>query len=180
MLIKPAELRNDEWNKEIAEFVRAAMVFKPMSRLMASRFTSSSTTLPASSETSAPMLSKPTEKPEDPAVAAAKLNMYGPMTRSVTDFFPTRLLCKRFNVKDPHPTAAGENEPKETTDVSLINAEAVKELKREARGAGTYELAPLPIEESVEVHADRNEVLEGERAAEEVFKSIFGDDSDEE
>ena len=153
-----------------------------MSRLMASRFTSSSTTLPASSETNAPILTVPTEKPEDPAVAAAKLNMYGHMTRSVTDFYPTRLLCKRFNVKDPHPVPAAEEEGKETAaaDVSLINADVVKELKREARGAGAYDLAPIAAEESVEVRADRNEVLEGKRAGEEVFKSIFGDDSDEE
>src|SRR5271169_3114501 len=104
----------DEWNRELAEFVRAAMVFKPMSRVMASRFTSSSSSLPPSSEGNTPMLSIPTEKPEDPAVAAAKLNMYGYMTRSTTEFFPTRLLCKRFNVKDPHPNAAGEEAPKET------------------------------------------------------------------
>jgi G patch domain-containing protein 1 len=173
-------MRDEEWNREVSEFVRAAMVFQPMSRLMATRFTSSSTTLPASSETDASMLVKPAEKPEDPAVAAAKMNMYGYMTRSVSDFYPTRLLCKRFNVKDPHPVTAGEEEQKEETDKSLINADAVKELKREARGTGSYDLAALPIEESVEIRADRNEVLEGERAGEEVFKSIFGDDSDEE
>jgi G patch domain-containing protein 1 len=168
-----------EWNKELSEFVRAAMVFKPMSRLMASRFTSSSTSLPGS-ESTTPIISVPVEKPEDPAFAAAKINMYGPLTRSVTDFFPTRLLCKRFNVKDPHPVAAGEEENKETVDTSLINAEAVKELKREARSGGIYDLTPLEPEESVEVHTDRNEILEGERAGEEVFKSIFGEDSDDE
>lgn len=176
-------MRDDEWNKEISEFVRAAMVFKPMSRLMASRFTSSSSTiLQASSDSDTPMLVKPAEKPEDPAVAAAKLNMYGHMTRSVADFYPTRLLCKRFNVKDPHPATTGEEEPKEEVDKSLINAEAVKELKREARGVatGTYDLAPIAQEKSVEIQVDRNEILEGERAGEEVFKSIFGDDSDDE
>ena len=170
----------DEWNKEVSEFVRAAMVFKPMSRLMATRFTSSSSTiLPGSSDSSTPLLSKPLEKPEDPAEAAAKINMYGYLTRSITDFFPTRLLCKRFNVKDPHPVGAAEEENKETVDTSLINAEAVQELKREAR-TGTYELANVEIYEPVEVHADKNEILEGERAGEEVFKSIFGEDSDEE
>lgn len=105
--------------------------------------------------------------------------MYGYLTRSTTDFYPTRLLCKRFNVKDPHPVAAGEEEPKETVDTSLINAEAVAELKREARGAGQYDLANVEPDIPVEVHADKNEVLEGERVAEEVFKSIFGDDSDD-
>lgn len=156
------------------------MVFKPMSRLMASRFTSSSSSLPASSDTTTPLIHVPAEKTEDPAEAAAKINMYGYLTRSTTDFYPTRLLCKRFNVKDPHPMAAGEEEPKEKEDTSLINAEAVKELKREARGIGTYDLANIEPEEAVEINADRNEVLEGERAADEVFKSIFGDDSDDE
>jgi G patch domain-containing protein 1 len=167
----------DEWNHELSEFVRAAMVFKPMSRLMASRFTSS-TTLAATSDSKTP-LTVPVEKPEDPAVAAAKINMYGPLTRSTTEFYPTRLLCKRFNVKDPHPVGATEEENKETVDTSLINAETVKELKREARAAGTYELANIEPQETVEVYADRNEILEGERAGEEVFKSIFGDISDE-
>lgn len=170
----------DEWNHELSEFVRAAMVFKPMSRLMASRFTSSSTTLPTTSDSKAPLITVPAEKPEDPAVAAAKINMYGPLTRSTTEFYPTRLLCKRFNVKDPHPIGAAEEENKEALDTSLINAEAVKELKREARAASTYELANIEPQETVEVHADRNEILEGERAGDEVFKSIFGDISDEE
>jgi G patch domain-containing protein 1 len=171
---------NDDWNKELAEFVRAAMVFKPMSRLMATRFTSSSSSTLLPSDPNAPLLTVPTEKPEDPAIAAAKLNMYGYLTRSTTDFFPTRLLCKRFNVKDPHPVGAAEEEQKETVDTSLINAEAVKELKREARTTGTYDLANVEIDVPVEIHVDRNEVLEGERAGEEVFKSIFGEDSDEE
>jgi len=177
-------MKDDEWENEIGEFVRAAMVFKPMSRLMASRFTSSSSTILPGSDgtaTTTPLLSTPVPKPEDPAEAAAKINMYGYMTRSTTEFYPTRLLCKRFNVKDPHPVAAGEEETKEKEDTSLINAEAVKELKREARGVmGQYDIANVEIEQAVEVHADRNEVLEGERAAEDVFKSIFGDDSDDE
>lgn len=151
-----------------------------MSRLMATRFTSSSTFLPGSSDSNdVPLISKPTKEPEDPAFAAAKINMYGPLTRTKTDFFPTRLLCKRFNVKDPHPNTAGEENNKDLEDRSLINTEAVKELKREAKGAGTYDLAPIEPEESVEVLPDRNEILEGQRAGEELFKSIFGEASDE-
>src|SRR5579859_1746463 len=174
----------EEWNRELSEFVRAAMVFKPMSKLMASRFTSSSSTfLPAStSSPDTPLISKPAEKPEDPAEAAAKINMYGYLTRTTPEFYPTRLLCKRFNVKDPHPVPAGEEENKAAVDTSLVNAEAVKELKREARGvaSGTYDLASVEVDIPVEVHPDRNEVLEGERVGEEIFKSIFGEDSDEE
>ena len=172
-----------EWDSELSEFVRAAEVFKPMSRLMATRFTSSST-FPAGSQSEStpttPLLTKPAEKLEDPAVAAAKINMFGPMTRSTTEFYPTRLLCKRFNVKDPHPVPGAE-ETKEHVDVTLVNSDALKELKNQARnvGSGSYDLADVKMEEFVEVHADRNEILEGERAVDEVFKSIFGEDSDD-
>jgi hypothetical protein len=46
------------------EFVCAAMVFKPMSRLMATRFTSSSSTILPGSDSSTPLISIPVEKPE--------------------------------------------------------------------------------------------------------------------
>lgn len=96
----------DDWASELHEFARAAEVFKPMSGMMASRFTSASSELkdsPDAPESSGdnPLLSKPAEKPEDPAVAAAKIGMFGPMTRSTISFYPGRLLCKRFNVKPP-------------------------------------------------------------------------------
>jgi G patch domain-containing protein 1 len=154
-----------------------------MSKLMASRFTSASTSSPPNSDGSTTPTGKayvPAPKIEDPAVEAAKMNMYGRLTRSVTDFFPTRLLCKRFNVKDPHPVPTEEDETKEVADTTLINAEKVAELKNAMRNAGgTYELRPVEKEQVVEVQPDRNEILEGERAGEEVFRSIFGDDSDD-
>jgi G patch domain-containing protein 1 len=95
----------DEWVNEMQEFARAAEVFKPMTGIMASRFTSASSGPKVASD--APdrpgdsPLSRPTEKPDTPAVAAAKIGMFGQMTRSSISFFPSRLLCKRFNVKPP-------------------------------------------------------------------------------
>ena len=73
-----------------------------------------------------------------------------------------------------------EDEMKEV-DTTLINADMVAELKSAARNVGgTYELRSVEKEvEVVEVQPDRNEILEGERAGEEVFRSIFGDDSDD-
>ena len=154
---------------------------------MASRFTSSSTNiLPGSDGSTATTtaLTAPPPKLEDPAFEAAKMNMYGRLTRTITDFYPTRLLCKRFNVKDPHPVPAGDEETtKEVLDTTLINAEKVQELKREARAfnkSGTYDLAPIESHGPTEIEPDRNEILEGERAGEEVFRSIFGDDTDDE
>ena len=37
------------------------------------------------------------------AESAARMNMFGPLTRTKVDFYPNRLLCKRFNVANPHP-----------------------------------------------------------------------------
>ncbi|KAL4985822.1 hypothetical protein BDW68DRAFT_164416 [Aspergillus falconensis] len=96
----------NEWVTELEEFARAAEVFKPVSGVMASRFTSASSgpkgaSDEAKTDTNAALLSKPSEKPEDPAIAAAKIGMFGSMTRTTISFYPTRLLCKRFNVKPP-------------------------------------------------------------------------------
>ena len=107
-------MSTDDWVKEMNEFARAAQIFKPMTGMMASRFTSASSSAPTSlqqessqksagtgNDDTASALSTPAPKPTDPAEEAATLGMYGPLTRSTAHFFPTRLLCKRFNVKPP-------------------------------------------------------------------------------
>ncbi|KAL3480134.1 hypothetical protein BJX99DRAFT_220775 [Aspergillus californicus] len=105
----------DEWVAELHEFTRAAEVFKPVSGVMASRFTSASAGLKGTPDEVKPdsdaLLSKPSEKPEDPATAAAKIGMFGPMTRTNISFYPTRLLCKRFNVKPPSHVQVDPGEP---------------------------------------------------------------------
>ncbi|KAK1776739.1 hypothetical protein QBC45DRAFT_444086, partial [Copromyces sp. CBS 386.78] len=102
---KPKKLTDEEWLREFHEFFNCARIFKPMTGFMASRFTTSSSTKPATATTgdatSKEVLSRPPPKPEDPAEEAARLGMFGTMTRSTTDFYPTRLLCKRFGVKPP-------------------------------------------------------------------------------
>ncbi|KAI1175934.1 hypothetical protein F4777DRAFT_295234 [Nemania sp. FL0916] len=96
-----------DWLRELHEFVSCARIFKPMTGLMASRFTTSTSTAnPNGKEVGEGgkgenLLHVPPEKPKDPAEEAARLGMYGAMTRSVTAFFPTRLLCKRFGVRAP-------------------------------------------------------------------------------
>ncbi|KAI9373069.1 DUF1604-domain-containing protein [Aspergillus egyptiacus] len=199
----------DEWITELHEFTRAAEVFKPVSGVMASRFTSASSGPKESSDDTASntdtLLSKPGDKPEDPAIAAAKIGMFGPMTRSIVSFYPTRLLCKRFNVKppghvqiDPGESAAGStsgtrfksagyqtaNQPRE-----LVSKDVMDQLLMEAGGGGGSlapasrgeQAAPVPtVKPEVVIEADRNEALEGERPGEAVFKAIFGSDDEEE
>jgi len=40
---------------------------------------------------------------EDHQAIAASMKMFGKMTRKEEDWFPENLLCKRFNLRQPHP-----------------------------------------------------------------------------
>ncbi|KAI1772300.1 DUF1604-domain-containing protein [Hypoxylon cercidicola] len=114
---RPAGVKTEDYARELREFYGCARIFKPMTGAMASRFTTSTSKLvgggpPSSDER---LLSRPAPKPKDPAEEAARMGMYGSMTRSVADFYPTRLLCKRFNVRPPahvQPDQPGQAEGK--------------------------------------------------------------------
>ncbi|KAL1961963.1 hypothetical protein VTN77DRAFT_744 [Rasamsonia byssochlamydoides] len=203
----------EEWVTEMQEFARAAEVFKPISGIMASRFTSASSAptkasdMPDSSTSSDTLLTRPRTKPEDPAEEAAKIGMFGPMTRSTLSFYPSRLLCKRFNVKPPShvqldpgefpgaegghdrsrfPTAAHQAGGGSRLD--LVSQDVMNQLAREsglgsrAMPAATDAEKPTLVEtrEKIVIEPERNEALEGERPGEAVFKAIFGSDEEEE
>lgn len=115
--------------------------------------------------------------------------MYGPVTRSIIEFFPTRLLCKRFNVRLPdHVNTTGGNEkgglggwePTGTANRDLVSKGQLTEMMRAARGDETYVLPEEVKKMAPMVDTETNEALEGERAGEEVFKAIFGDSDGEE
>jgi G patch domain-containing protein 1 len=199
-----------DWAKELQEFAHAAQVFKPTTGIMASRFTSSSSSiLPGSEENVGgdSLLRKPVAKPEDPAEQAAKLGMYGPMTRSSFPFYPSRLLCKRFNVKPPPDVPHGDDanagpynskgrveEPVSKLSMDKMMQEVLSRgapiLKRpDWMSAATQEPAqaeaatvttPAPSTGHATVDVEQNEALAQERASEDVFKAIFGDSDDEE
>jgi G patch domain-containing protein 1 len=190
-----------DWVKELQEFAHAAQVFKPTTGIMASRFTSSSSsTMGGSASGSADdtLIRQPAEKPQDPAEQAAKLGMYGPMTRTSFPFHPSRLLCKRFNVKPP-PDMPSSSEFDQHDGFKAKTEEAVSKsamdkmlqevltngpaLQRPAwMGQPDQEPAPtataLPTEHAT-VDVEKNEALAKERASEDVFKAIFGDDDDD-
>lgn len=204
----------DDWVAELEEFTRGAEVFKPMSGIMASRFTSASTGPKSTSETPDPtadpqLLTKPAEKPEDPAVSAAKIGMFGQMTRSTLSFYPSRLLCKRFNVKPPaHVELDPRAENPEATSAGpfagsggrfqsagcqapsgakeLVPKEVMDQLVTESgvgRQASSEFQGPggFRNEPETAVKPEQNAAIEGERPGEAVFKAIFGsDDEDEE
>jgi G patch domain-containing protein 1 len=182
-------MSKEDWLKELREFANCAQIFKPMSGMMATRFTSSTAApkLASDAPDTQELLSKPATKPEDPAEQAAKMGMYGPMTRTSTTWYPTRLLCKRFNVQPPahvqpgstkHDEAAPRNMASELVSQSAINSMmAGEQLWKDKEESD--EVVPEMKKEEIVVDADKNEALEGQRAGEAVFKAIFGDDSDD-
>lgn len=115
-----------EFRKELEDYVRAAQVFRPVSASMAGRFQSAAVVEVVGNgqeglrrvgegkkgeeaENSAETyLTRPKseEEKEEPLSAkdhAARSGMFGPLTREVKPWQPSRLLCKRFGVKDPNP-----------------------------------------------------------------------------
>lgn len=188
---QPAKMTSDEWIQEMNEFYNVARIFRPMTGSMASRFTTSKTPTEMATGSDGKagedgLISKPAGKPEDPAEAAAKMGMYGQMTRLVCDFYPSRLLCKRFNVKPPaHVQADPDVSSRDAQMLGLAPMAGVvgpSSKTSEVRDVS----GPLEASSSVEnkqavvvVDTERNEALEGKRAGEEVFKAIFGDSSDD-
>lgn len=209
--LREENMTKDEWIIEMQEFAQAAQVFKPVNGLIASRFTSSSLQPQGTPDTGSgtstdSLLTKPAAKPEDPAEAAAKLGMFGPMTRSVQTFYPTRLLCKRFNVKppaivqpEPGDDSSQHGPPKApnfqpygfqtppNADVVPVAKPAERQLLQELRpphraGLEIQVTNTGVAEEEVPVvmNAERNDALEAERPGEAVFKAIFGSDDENE
>ena len=102
------DAKDEDWVKEMQEFAHAATIFKPMSGAMASRFTSSASSPKVADVSTTKQVDEPAKdgllrqgKAKTAAEEAAEMEMFGPLTRSVQNWFPTRLLCKRFNVKPP-------------------------------------------------------------------------------
>lgn len=226
----PGPTSNDDWAKEMHEFAHAAQIFKPMTGMMASRFTSSSSaptlasdnvksSSAASTENNAtggkdaPELLSAGGKAKTPAEEAAAVGMYGPLTRSVDNFYPTRLLCKRFNIKPPAhvqldpgdglPSEKGATAPPPTTHstampqkrLELVGKKDMDDLRMSAGGGGGMRtsVGGLKADEDggtgkggVErgkeevVDPERNEAIEKERPGEEIFRAIFGSDSEDE
>ncbi|KAJ3022865.1 hypothetical protein HKX48_005066 [Thoreauomyces humboldtii] len=118
----PKELTGQSIAHETLEFSKAAQIFKPLSSLMASRFTSAS----QSTE-----LSHVPAKLLDIQNGAADMNMYGSLTRSRAEWRPERLLCKRFNIADPY-AAGRKKEKKQDEEGDAEREKGMKEREREA------------------------------------------------
>lgn len=205
----------DEVNKELAAFAASARIFKPMSYAMSSRFTSGSSALAASDMKQAkpglhlfdaskgPQFAKATTEVEvaqelTPREQAAKEGRYGPLTRIVKDFYPVKLVCKRFHVADPHPDGppegSGTSTPKASygLDSALPKNDAAWESHFIHQPGTDKENTPPPPEEvgervprtiaEVGMADDINQgrdILTYTKPSIDIFKAIFASDDED-
>lgn len=156
----PEGLTYDEAMKEMDEFAQSARIFRPISAMMSGRFTSSNFTSCSIEQTTfegglkteeqwrkekeikdkeaAAAAAQPAKTPSSQEAEAAAMKMFGQLTRTVKPFYPARLVCKRFNVRNPHPNhvpgeADGSAGRTQAGSKEALSEEAVEDMLR-ARG----------------------------------------------
>ncbi|KIM22837.1 hypothetical protein M408DRAFT_28381 [Serendipita vermifera MAFF 305830] len=201
-----------DFNAELEGFAQAARIFKPMSTAMANRFRSST----GVETTAQPQegLYQPTEEAyaqheaktvgaekmqleETPKEHAAKMGMYGTMTREQSDWMPAKLLCKRFRVPPPKISAsdaAGDDSntgqhhsspypapPSSSMDIDVADeGEHIRVVTSEnagtGDGSGKRDMANIGLGED---DTQGRETLTYERPAMDIFKAIFASDEED-
>ena len=193
---------------EMSEFAKAAALFRPVSGAMAGRFTSAAVLelgpniveglyTPSADQASAETSQEPNveedkeeKKEEEPKVYAARIGMYGSMTREVKPWQPAKLLCKRFGVKDPNPEMHFD-----TPEASTSGTADVSQATGATSGAGGVEtggvtdVQPGPAVppgkrdlENIGLGEDDgqgDDILTYERPPMNIFKAIFASDDEE-
>ncbi|CAG8654042.1 15352_t:CDS:2, partial [Acaulospora colombiana] len=200
-----------DFNSELESFAKAAQIFKPMSAAMASRFRSSTTVEAAPQQREG--LYQPTEEAyakhksqaEDAAVKrmeveetpkehAAKLGMFGAMTREQKDWAPARLLSKRFGVRPPkvnEPNISETELPQGdmtgvTSSSSLISTGAnltssggaIRVVAADVNSSEVEKKMPAQIGLG-EDDSQGRDTLTYERPGMDIFKAIFASDEED-
>lgn len=190
------------FNKELEDYAKAAAMFKPMSDAMAGRFTTAAHVEQAKNvpeglifikaEPDAVDMTKETaeesktEEELSPKAQAARVGMFGALTREVKPWRPDRLLCKRFGVKEPelHASETDQSTQKTAADtytktdleVAVAAERAHAEQERAAAGNGPRDLANVGLGED---ETQGRDTLTYERPAMDVFKAIFASDDED-
>ena len=119
-----------EWERqrELDEFACASVLYRPLSNAISSRFTRASiiTTDIENKHENKTSSETDSDKPDD--VKAAKLGMYGKLTRTIIDWYPDKILCKRFNIPDPYPSSKLKGVPSRSKKKSSIFAANIAEI----------------------------------------------------
>ncbi|KAF3801681.1 G patch domain-containing protein 1 [Colletotrichum gloeosporioides] len=197
--IKPSDMTDDDFVKEIGEFYGCAQLFKPMTGFMATRFTTASTGSKQLATSSGSELAtdvgvrKVTAAPAhlDAAKEAARVGMYGRMTRLTEDFFPGRLLCKRFNVQPPaHVQSDFEPGVATATAASIMRShspllppsadkmDSSPGIRQETAAIIDLACSREATKPTLDLSRSEGSAKEVARSNDNVFKAIFGPQDD--
>ncbi|CAB0000370.1 unnamed protein product, partial [Nesidiocoris tenuis] len=97
--IQPKAMSEWERERERTEFEQAAKLYRPLSGMMADRFARAE--LPDESLDPLKPVEKMLHRVPAAMIEAAKSKMFGKLTRTIDDWAPVSLLCKRMNVAEP-------------------------------------------------------------------------------
>lgn len=203
--------KENEFAKELSDYAKNATIFKPVSATMSGRFASASVVQLAPTvkgglykpEESGFLSNKPEDqstsaepetkkKEETPKENAARLGMFGPLTREVKTWLPAKLLCKRFGVKEPvieatesvTPTAGPSFVSKEllaitdeaTANASALNGQTEIGLEKPPAKPGRRDIANIGLGED---ETQGKDILTYERPSMDIFKAIFASDDED-
>lgn len=188
----------DEFQKELEDYAKAASLFKPMSGAMAGRFTSAAVIdhgpkiieglhTPSLAEIEAKEAQQRKEEEDriSPKAHAAKMGMYGPLTREKTVWRPAKLLCKRFGVKEPESDVVEEPiaGPSKTTpsfthpEQGVPTPSASKDITTPVQMIdGLRDLTNIGLGED---ETQGQDTLTYERPSMDIFKAIFASDDED-
>ncbi|KAG6850675.1 hypothetical protein H0H93_010403 [Arthromyces matolae] len=192
----------DEFHKECEGYAKAALLFKPMSNAMAGRFTSAAVVetgpkmhvgLHTPSQEESKHKEGEEKKEEEnlsPKANAARMGMYGPLTREAKPWQPAKLLCKRFKVRDPNPEPEVEVPPPAAAPGSNWQQAEIPMTSIDGAGSGSGDAAysgtsardgPRDISNIGlgEDDSQGRDTLTYERPTMDVFKAIFASDEED-
>jgi G patch domain-containing protein 1 len=208
----------DAINKELDDFASSARIFKPMAFAMSSRFTSGSASLATSdlkqakpglhvydatkAKIEAEQKKEPVpevKKAMTPREQAADLGQYGRLTREVAEFYPVKLLCKRFGVADPHPEGkpeaanTGSNTPSNGLEGAPLPKNDASWSSAFVHQSGDDKTAAPNVDEDTEERAPRTmaevgmagdanqgrDTLTYTKPSMDIFKAIFASDDED-
>ncbi|KAI8394021.1 uncharacterized protein BYT42DRAFT_609781 [Radiomyces spectabilis] len=160
----PEGLTYEQGMKELDEFAKAARIFRPVSAMMQGRFASArgaTSTLDQPSsmgglKTESEWRKEKEEREKHEVKApqkelsqeaqAAAMKMFGQLTRKVKPFYPARLVCKRFNVRNPHPHHDPNASAGDLSRTQAGSREALSEQSMEHMLKDRVPAPPKPIE----------------------------------
>ncbi|XP_033211365.1 G patch domain-containing protein 1 homolog [Belonocnema kinseyi] len=168
--IQPLSMTEWDRNQETVEFQQAARLFDSSLHASENKFVSSGA-LKTSSTFAEPV------GVDEQMREAARIKMFGKLTRVTTIWQPSSLVCKRFNVAEPRVGCALEEKKKKKYSVfeslDFCNAEAKfergTEEKREFRGETRVEMLNL----------EEEKMTEKEKSFEATYCKVFGKGEEE-